>query len=137
MYFILLKATGVWLLIVIAAVINGVIREILFVPMLGIEMALPLSGIVLSIIIFLFSLLTVSFIGASETKIYLFVGMYWMFLTLSFEFLFGHYIAEKSWHEIMQVFDILGGNLFILVLLVTTFSPWVSAKIKGVARQGV
>lgn len=134
MYFILLKATGVWLLIVIAAVINGVIREILFVPMLGIEMALPLSGIVLSIIIFLFSLLTVSFIGASETKIYLFVGMYWMFLTLSFEFLFGHYVAGKSWHDIMQVFNIREGNLFSLVLLVTAFSPWASAKIKGHGR---
>ena len=129
---ILLKATAIWLLIVIAAIINGVLREKLIVPMVGIETALPISGVILSAVVFLFSLVLVSFIRSSETKTYLFVGMYWVFLTLSFEFLFGHYVVGKPWAEIMQVFNIQKGDLFIVVLLTTAFSPWLSAKIRGI-----
>ncbi len=129
---ILLKATGIWLLIVIAAIINGVIREKLIVPMAGIETALPLSGITLSIIIFLISLISISFIGAMETKTFLAIGVLWVLLTLSFEFLFGHYVVGKSWKEIMQVFNMQKGDLFIVVLFVTALSPWVAAKIRGI-----
>ena len=129
---ILLKATGIWLLIVIAAIINGVIREKLIVPMAGIETALPLSGITLSIIIFLISLVSVPFIGAMESKTFLTIGVLWVLLTLSFEFLFGHYIVGKSWKEIMQVFNMQKGDLFIVVLFVTALSPWVAAKLRGI-----
>ena len=132
MLIILLKATGIWLLIVIAAIINGVIREKLIVPIAGIETALPLSGITLSIIIFLISLVSVSFIGAMETKTFLAIGVLWVLLTLSFEFLFGHYVVGKSWKEIMQVFNIQKGDLFIVVLFVTAVSPWVTGKIRGI-----
>jgi len=128
----LLKATGIWVLIVIAAIINGVIREKLIVPMAGIETALPLSGVTLSIIIFLISLASVSFIGAMETKTFLTIGVLWVLLTLSFEFLFGHYVVGKPWKEIMQVFNMQKGDLFVVVLFVTALSPWVAAKIRGI-----
>lgn len=134
---ILLKATGIWLLIVVAAIINGVLREKLIAPLVGIETALQISGITLSAVIFLFSLMSVSFIGALETKTFLFIGMYWVLLTLSFEFLFGHYVVGKSWAEIMQVFNIQKGDLFIVVLFVTAFSPWLSALIRGVGEQKI
>lgn len=128
---ILLKATGIWLLIVVAAIINGVLREKLIAPLVGIELALPISGIVLSAVIFLFSLMSVPFIGSLEGKVFLLIGIYWVLLTLSFEFLFGHYVVGKSWAEIMRVFDIQNGDLFIVVLFVTAFSPWISALLRG------
>jgi hypothetical protein len=134
---VLLKATGIWLLIVVAAIINGLLRENLIAPVVGIEAALSISGITLSIVIFLFSLMSVPFIGSSETKTYLCVGIYWGLLTLSFEFLFGHYVVGKSWVEIMQVFNIQKGDLFIVVLFVTAFSPWLSALIRGVGEQKI
>lgn len=129
---ILLKATGIWLIIVIAAIINGVIREKLMVPMVGLETALPLSGITLSIFILLISFTSVSFIGAKETKTFLAIGVLWLVLTLSFEFLFGHYVVGKPWEEIIQVFSMKKGDLFIVVLFVTVISPWVTAKIRGI-----
>jgi hypothetical protein len=98
------------------------------------ETALPISGVTLSVVIFLFSLISVSFIGASESKTYLKIGMYWVLLTLLFEFIFGHYVVGKSLAELIQVFHIQKGDLFILVLLVTAFSPWLSVLIRGVGR---
>jgi hypothetical protein len=75
--------------------------------------------------------MSIPFIGLSESKICILVGMVWLVLTLSFEFLFGHYVAGKPWYEIMQVFNIKKGDLFIVVLLVTAISPWLCAKLRG------
>jgi len=50
---------------------------------------------------------------------------------LIFEYLFGHYIVGKPWQEINQVFNIFKGDLFIIVLIVSAVSPWLTAKLKG------
>lgn len=129
---ILFKATGIWLVIVVVAILNGGFREKVLVPAIGATMALPLSGVLLAVLVFLVTLLLISFIGSSEPKIYIWVGILWIVLTLSFEFLFGHFIAGKPWQEIMQVFNIQKGELFTVVLLVTAISPWVAAKLRGI-----
>ena len=129
---ILLKATGIWLVIVVAAIFNGVFREKVLVPVSGAGFALPLSGVLLAILVFLITFASISFIGSSVTKTYLLVGLLWVVLTLSFELLFGHFIVGKPWHEIMQIFNIQKGNLFIVVLFVTAISPWVAAKARGI-----
>ncbi len=127
----MIKGIGIWLIIVIAAILNGTLREKLLVPVIGSGMALPLSGLTLSILVFIVSLTFIPYIGASEPKVYMAIGLLWVVLTLSFEFIFGHFVVGRSWQEIMQVFNIKKGDLFILVLLVTAFSPWLAAKVKG------
>jgi hypothetical protein len=129
---ILLKATGIWFVIVVAAILNGVFREKVLVPAVGASMALPLSGVLLAALVFLVALLLVSFIGSSESKVYIWVGIFWVILTLFFEFLFGYFVAAKSWQEIMQVFNVKKGDLFIVVLIMTAVSPWISAKLRGI-----
>jgi len=66
---------------------------------------------------------------------YLFIGVQWVLMTLIFEFVFGHYVAGKSWADILQNFNPLKGNLFIVVLLVTFISPLLVAKIRGAIYQ--
>ncbi len=124
----LLKATWVWLLIVAAAILNGFLREKVLVSMLGTAAALPASGVLLAILIFLIALMSIPFIHPADTKACIRIGLYWLVLTLSFEFLFGYFIMGKSWNEIVQVFNVLQGDLFILVLLTTGFSPWLAVK---------
>ena len=129
---ILFKATGIWLVIVVAAIFNGVFRENVIVPGIGADLALPLSGMLLAILVFLITFMSIAFIGSSEQKTYLLVGLFWLALTLSFEFLFGHYVAGKPWKEIIQVFNIRKGDLFIVVLVITAISPWIAAKVRGI-----
>ena len=129
---ILFKATGIWLVIVVAAIFNGVFREKVIVPGIGADLALPLSGMLLAILVFLITFMSIAFIGSSEQKTYLMVGLFWLALTLSFEFLFGHYVAGKPWKEIIQVFNIRKGDLFIVVLIITAISPWIAAKVRGI-----
>ncbi|MDX1353134.1 MAG: hypothetical protein R3254_08980 [Thiomicrorhabdus sp.] len=128
---LLFKAIGLWLVIVIAAILNGMFRESVLVPTIGANLALPLSGILLSILVFIITLAFISFIGSTETKVYIWIGLFWVLLTLAFEFLFGHYVVGKSWLEIFKVLNIMKGDLFLLVLLVTVISPWLAAKVRG------
>lgn len=129
---ILLKAVGVWLVIVVAAILNGMFREKVLVPVMGANIALLLSGMLLAVLVFIVTLAFIFFIGSTEPKVYIFVGLFWVLLTLSFELLFGHYVAGKSWHEIMKVFNIQKGDLFLLVLVVAAISPWLAAKVRGI-----
>lgn len=128
----MLKAIGVWFVIVIAAIVNGLFRENVLVPSIGAELALPLSGVLLSVLVFLVSFVLVSFLDSSKPQVLFVIGLFWVTLTVSFEFLFGHYVVGKSWPEIIQVFNPLKGNLFVLVLFVTAISPWLSAKVRGI-----
>ena len=128
---LLLKTIGIWLIIVILAILNGAIREKLLTPNIGSSIALPMSGLLLSILILLVAFVTMPFFGSSESKTYIFIGAIWFLLTLSFEFLFGHFVVGKSWHEIIKVFDIKKGDLFTVTLFATLISPWLSAKLRG------
>ena len=129
------KATAIWFLIALTAILNGVLREKVLVSMLGTETALPVSGVLLALLVFLVTLVSVPFIGCSEIKTYLWIGFSWLLFTLSFEFLSGHYIAGKPWRETVQVFNLKQGNLFTVVLLVTVLAPWLAAKIRGMPND--
>ncbi len=128
---ILVKATGIWLVIVLAAILNGIFREKVLVPTIGSSIALPLSGVALAMLVFVIALIFVPFIGASEPKAYVTIGLLWVVLTVSFEFIFGHFVAGMSWQEVMKVFNIKKGDLFIVVLFVTAISPWFAAKVRS------
>lgn len=125
------KSIAVWLVIVIAAIFNGAIREKLLTPFIGPDISLPLSGITLSALVFIITYFAIPFFGNVKSRVYLLIGVFWTLLTLAFEYLFGHYVMGTPWHEIHQVFTILNGNLFIIVLIVTALSPWAAARLRG------
>lgn len=125
------KVIGVWLVMVIAAIFNAAVREKVLSPVIGSETALPVSGLLLSTLIFLIVFLSTPSFGPLESKMYFFIGLEWFVLTLSFEFLSGHFVAGKHWYEIIQVFNVKKGDLFIAALLTTLISPWLSAKLRG------
>ena len=123
------KAALIWLGIACLAVINGVLRENLMVPLWGRQIALPLSGVTLCLLVFLSAWFSRGFIGAKTGVARLLVGIQWVLMTLAFEFLFGHYAVGKSWAILLQSFNIATGDLFSLVLVVSLLSPWLAARI--------
>ena len=118
-----LKAAVVWFVMALFAILNGILRENLLIPSLGETIAQPLSGILLSILIFILTYLFFPFFAKHKSLTYLLIGVQWISMTLAFEFLFGHYVLGKSWLQILEVFNIFTGNLFTLALLVTLFAP--------------
>jgi hypothetical protein len=116
---------------VLIAILNGLTRDLLLAPALGESVALPLSGVTLSLLILAVVWFTLPLFGALGSGACLGLGLGWVLMTLAFEYLFGHFVAGKSWDAINQVFDLGGGNLFSLVLLVTLVAPWLVTRLRG------
>jgi hypothetical protein len=130
-----LKASGIWLIMVVMAIVNGVFREKVLLLNFGQNLALPLSGAMLSFFIFLIAYLAAPYFGKNDGNTFIFIGLQWVFMTLLFEFLFGYYVSGKSWQEIFQVFNIFKGNLFIFALVISLCSPFFAAKLRGFLLQ--
>lgn len=128
---LLSKAIGIWFILLAVAIANAGIRELFLAPVFGGKIALPVSGLLLSLLIFIVSYLTIPFFRVLESRMYFLIGVVWVALTLSFEFLFGHFVAGKPLQEILQVFNINQGNLFVVALMTTLIAPGVSAKLRG------
>jgi hypothetical protein len=131
MFRLFFKATMIWLAIFIVAVINGLLREKLLLPLLGVDIALPLSGVILSMLVFLISFLSVPLLKSARPGNFLAIGLLWVIMTLSLEILFAHYVAGKSWQELLQIFTMKNGDLFNVVLVITAISPWLAAKCRS------
>jgi hypothetical protein len=127
----LAKALAVWLLLVVLAILNGSLRESLLVPSLGSAVALPLSGVSLSAAIFLVAWFTTPRFGCSKASGYWFIGLFWVSLTLLFEFVFGHFVRHKGWLELLGAYTFRGGNLWPVVLVVTLIAPRLAARLRG------
>ena len=130
-----LKAAFIWAIIASGAIANGTFREHFLAPAIGARTALPVSGILLSAIVLLVTWCCFRLIAGYRQPAYLLIGLQWVLMTLSFEFLFGHFVADKPWPEISRVFDFTQGDLFIVVLAVSLISPLLVARIRGASSQ--
>lgn len=126
-----LKAVLLWLAIVPLAIVNGALRERFLLPRFGARAARPLSGVSLSLLVFLFTLATIPWLEASSPRAYLAVGGLWLALTIAFEFLFGRLVSKKSWRELLRPYFFRDGDLWVLVLVVVFLSPMLAAKLRG------
>jgi hypothetical protein len=124
-----LKSVAVWLLILCLAMINGILREELLLPALGMPAALIASGTLLSIVILLVACLSVRYIGVASSSHALAVGALWLCLTLVFEFGFGRLVQHKSWTELLVAYTFEDGNIWPLVLLVTLLAPLIAFRL--------
>ena len=125
------QAIGIWFLIIPLAIINGGLRENVLVK-LG-NIALPLSGIILSVCVFLVAYLLIPRIKNCEPKDYIIFGVIWFILTNLFDLLM--YISEGGgFKQLLNSYNFLEGNLWILVIIATLVSPILILKIKS--RKG-
>ncbi len=119
-------------MMVIAAILNGLFREKILIPGIGASKALFLSGIFLSLFIITIVAVSIGIFGKLRVKEYFMIGGFWVILTLVFEIVLGVVIRARPFEEIIKLFNICTGNLFLLVILTTFFSPWVTAKLRKI-----
>ncbi len=126
---IFLKSSGIWTLFVLLAVINGVAREQFISLKLDEHIAHVISSIILSSLIFMVTFIFIQHQSPLPDKILFQVGMFWVGLTITFEFLFGHYLMKVSWSQLIADYNIFKGRVWVLVLLSTLLAPFLSGKL--------
>ena len=129
---ILSKSFGVWFLILLAAIGNGVFRDLVMTPAVGDPLARAISCVTLSFLTLFITLLFIKRLGISLKGQLWSVGWYWLAFTLAFEFLFGHYVGKKTWTALFADYNILEGRLWILVPVTTLFAPALAGRIRRV-----
>ncbi len=128
---LVLKTVGVWLLFMVLAILNGMLRVKVLSPLLGRTPALMLSGILLAAVIFLATYLLVPKFKVSHSKQYWMIGALWVLFTLAFEFLFGHYVIGESWRSLLSAYNVATGNLWLLVVFSILFSPYFASRLRA------
>ncbi|QIL69112.1 hypothetical protein G7048_01105 [Diaphorobacter sp. HDW4B] len=124
------KALAVWLVILVCAVANGALREGALIPHLGRAPGLILSGVLLSALILSLTFLALPWLRAPRPAQLIGLGVFWLALTLVFEFSFGRF-QGKSWATILEAYTFKDGNIWPVVLLVTAAAPYVAARFRG------
>lgn len=124
----ILKSVLIWLCFIPVAILNGGLREHVLDKALGEKWALPVSGIVLSICIFLITWLLLPQIGRLSAKNCILIGLLWTFLTILFEFASG-LAGGSTLRELVAAYNPMTGNLWLLVLVTTLLSPAAVRKI--------
>ena len=127
----ILKSLIIWFCFIPVAILNGGLREYVLAKAIGEEWALPVSGIILSVCIFLITwLLLPRMIKAFTSKEGWLIGIGWALLTIVFEFAAG-LAGGSTVSELLAAYNPLSGNLWLLVLLTTLLSPVIVRKVKA------
>jgi len=126
----LLKSLAVWMGILGFAIVNGLFREQVLIPMLGTTSSMVLSGILLSCLILATAYLALPWLGARSLQHVLTIGLGWLALTVVFEFVFG-LLRGMAMEDLLAAYTLKGGNIWPVVLAVTGGAPWIAAKLRG------
>lgn len=124
-----IKIFSVWLCIIPVAILNGGFREYLLENYLSEKASLSVSGIILSVLIFFITSVLLMRIKEISYRDSIITGLFWTVLTIGFEFSFG-LSSGSTWSELIEAYNPLSGNLWILVILSTLLSPILTYRLK-------
>lgn len=132
----LLRATAVWLVLMVAEVIHGILRGLLLLPVVGDFRARQIGVFVGSLLVLALTYLLVRWIRAASPVRLLVVGCLWVVLTLLFECALGRLVLGMPWDRIGQDYDLPRGGLMPIGLIVMALSPLLTAWLRGEASTG-
>jgi len=126
----LMVTLATWFLFMILAIANAVIREAVYTSFLDELRAHQLSTFTLMIIFFIGTFLVLRFTDLKLTDQQTFLmGTIWVIMTISFEFLAGHYAFGNSWEKLVADYNILKGRIWILIPITTFVSPFLTNRL--------
>ncbi|MFZ7127127.1 MAG: hypothetical protein ACOWWM_13320 [Desulfobacterales bacterium] len=126
-----MKATILWILLVPLGILNGIFRERILAPILGARIALPISGLSLSLLILTVTAVAIPWLPEAHRSAYWAAGGVWALLTVAFELALGRWGMKQSWGEIVRNYDFRTGNLMLIVVLAAAVAPYLGARLRG------
>lgn len=128
------RALAIWIVLLLLASANGALREGWLIPAMGETAGRAASTILLSAIILALTWLTIGWIRPLTPGDAWWVGALWVALTLAFEFLAGHHLFGNAWEQLLEDYNVLGGRIWVFVLVTTAIAPWLAARARGLCR---
>jgi len=124
-----LKSLGVWIILAVSAIVVAIFRIRVLLPPFGEQTAHQLGTFLYIIVQFLIIYLLMRKMKIRDVKTLFGIGILWFFITVIFEFVFGHYVMGHSWQKLFADYNLFNGRLWILVLINNLTAPLISGKI--------
>lgn len=124
------RAFAVWLVIIAAETVHGIIRVTLLGPLTGDFRARQIGVFTGALMIFIISFLTIRWIGSRWTGRLLRIGLFWVVLTVLFEIALGRLVLGVTWERILSDYDLAQGGLMSFGLVFMALSPLLAAKLR-------
>jgi len=122
----IIRYTLLWIPLIFIAIANGAIRDGTYKNSLG-ELGAHQLSTLTGIILFGIYIWAIGLKWRLESsRQAVAVGCIWLALTVAFEFLFFHYVAGHPWSVLLEAYDILGGKVWVLVLIFVAVAPYLS-----------
>jgi hypothetical protein len=127
---IFLRSIAIWLLFIIIESLNGTIRTIWLVPLVGDLWAHQISFVTGSLLILTISTIFARWLNATSLAQLVSVGVLWMLLTVVFEVSLGRWAFGYSWAQIAADYNLFQGRLMSIGLVLLFLAPLIATRIR-------
>lgn len=124
----ILSSLLIWTSFIPLAILNGGFRDYILVELLPDKYVLAVSGIILSVLILFVTKILLSRIKKLSCTDCLVISCVWMLLSVLFELGMGLAVGS-SVRELMEAYNPLSGNLWLLVVVTTGVAPFFALKL--------
>jgi hypothetical protein len=111
------KYVLVWLPMVFIAIANGAVREGWYGKYLSELQAHQVSTVTGVLLFGVYIWVLIRLWRPASAEQALNIGLVWLGMTVAFEFLFGHYVAKRSWSDLLHDYNIFVGRVWLVVLV--------------------
>jgi hypothetical protein len=129
------RAFVVWCVLLTIAILNGALRVGLLIPRIGETWGLAVSTVFLSAAIVGLTACTIGWMRPRTWGETWTIGLFWLGLTLAFEFLGGHFLFGQPWDMLLADYNVSQGRIWIVVLLATALGPAVAVRYHRLFRH--
>jgi hypothetical protein len=120
---------AVWLGLIGAEMIHGIVCSIVLMPRVGDMRARQIGVFTGSLVNLGITHVLIRWVGARTTQALVGIGVVWVVLTVVFEVAFGRLIMRSSWERLRSDYDLAHGGLLPIGLLALAGSPPVAARL--------
>jgi hypothetical protein len=118
-----------WLPGVPIAIINGAIRQFIYRSHMDELPAHQLSVVSFIVLFGIYVWYIIPWLRLSSAAEAARIGLFWLGVTIAFEFTFGHFVMGHPWSKLLYDYNIIEGRLWVVVLAWTAIAPLVLYRI--------
>ncbi len=122
-----------WFAMLMIAIANGALRQATFGKVMPELRAHQLSTLLGSIFIGAFIWLVMRAWPPSSGRQALLIGLFWLILTVAFEFFMGLVLAHRPLSQVLHDYNLFAGRVWVLFLVWLTLAPWIFFSLKNSA----
>ncbi len=125
------RALGVWLAIIAAESVHGVLRQLYLAPRVGDLRARQLSVATGALLIVAIATASARWLRAETPRAQHAIGALWVALTIAFEVALGRLVFHYDWARIGQDYDPRRGGLLALGMVVLALAPRIGSALRA------